>query len=64
MKLLYNITQKAIRNDGFIYPFLEYYITSETPISDIDRHITGHGKVNPYHVQVQIKKPQANSQSI
>jgi len=56
--LQYNIIQESIQDNGFVYPFLEYYVDSDMPISNTQRDITGHGKTNPYHVQVRIQKPQ------
>ncbi len=58
LTLHYQIIQHAQNNEGFVYPFLEYYIESDDMISDTYRYITGQGKVNPYQVNVQIKKPQ------
>lgn len=41
-----------------IYPFLEYKITSEwAKISDRFYAIEGVGKVNDYHIKMQVKKP-------
>jgi len=56
--LTYDIIQKAEKEDWFIYPFLEYYIESDSEISDNNWHIVWNWRIEPYHIQIQIEKPQ------
>ena len=63
LALNYQIIQDAQNSDWFVYPFLEYYIQADDMISDTHRHITGQGKINPYQVKIQIKKPQQQWQA-
>ena len=58
LQLEYNMIQNATRRDWKIYPFLEYYITTDRPISDTYRHIVWQWRAEWYQVQIQIKKPQ------
>lgn len=60
LQLQYNMIQTATRRDGKIYPFLEYYIQADQPISDTYRHIVWQWRVQWYQVQIHIKKPQTN----
>lgn len=59
--LEYSMTQKPISKAWFIYPFLEYTIYSDLPISDTHRHIQSQSTVGNYNTHIYIRKPQNNS---
>jgi hypothetical protein len=57
--LQYKVMQKPISKAWFIYPFLEYSISSDAEFSDTHRHIQAQSNVGNHEVKIQITKPQS-----
>lgn len=56
--LQYSMTQQPVSRAGFVYPFIEYVISSDAEMSDTHRHIQAKSTVGDYEIKIQIKKPQ------